>query len=364
MNARDPYPSSIAAIEDTALHWLLERDEGFAPGRAAAFAAWCASDPRHNDAVLRAEAGLQLLSALPAASPALKDRFTSLPAPTARSEKPEPGKVVPFSRSRVRKSSLWVAGIAAAVMAAFFIPSQLPVVAPEETPAHHFVTDSNTVRRHLALEDGSVLHLNTGSDLSVQLTAQERSVALEKGEAHFAVAPDTERPFVVRAGGLIIRAVGTAFDVRTTGSSVEVIVHEGRVDVRPDPTARPLEAQSSGGASSASAASQLSAGERIRADAGRMQLAEPIDAVALQAALAWHGGAATFAGVPLQEVVARFNRHNTVQLTIADASLAARRIGGTFSLDRIDALVHLLEQEGDVVADRSREGIVNLSLRR
>lgn len=362
MNARDPYPSSIAAIEDTALHWLLERDEGFAPGRAAAFAAWCASDPRHYEAVLRAEAGLQLLSALPSAGPAIKDRFG--PSPTARPETPWSRKVVPFSRSRVRKSSLWVAGIAAAVMAAFFIPGQLPVVAPEVPPAQHFVTDSNTVRRHLALEDGSVLHLNTASDLSVQLSARERSVSLEKGEAHFAVAPDAERPFVVRAGGFVIRAVGTAFDVHTHGSSVEVIVHEGKVEVQPDPAVKAQDSQPSGGAPSVSSALQLSAGERIHADAGRMQPVEPIDAAALQAALAWHGGAATFAGVPLQEVVARFNRHNTVQLTITDLRLAERRIGGTFSLDRIDALVHLLEQEGDVVADRSREGVVSLSLRR
>lgn len=359
MSTRDSHPAATAAIQDAALHWVLERDEGFAPGRAAEFAAWCASDPRHREAVLRAEAGLGILHALPDAGPAVQARLAR--TPTAPTPTREPGTVVPFPRSRVRKASLWVAGIAAAITVGVLIPGKRPVLAPEVAPSHHFVTDSHTIRRHLALEDGSVLHLNAASDLHVQLSAHERNVSLEKGEAHFAVAPDPERPFVVRAGGLTIRAVGTAFDVRTTGSSVEVIVHEGKVDIRPDATATP---QSSNLPVSTSAASSLlSAGERIRADAGQLQPVEPINADGLQAALAWHGGAATFAGVPLRDVVERFNRHNTVKLAITDSQLAARRISGTFSLDRIDALVHLLEQEGDVAVDRSREGVVSLSLR-
>ncbi|HRE82337.1 MAG TPA: FecR domain-containing protein [Opitutaceae bacterium] len=365
MSAREPHPPSTTAIQDAALHWLLERDEGFTPGRAAEFAAWCASDPRHRKAVIRAEAGLQLLHALPAAGPSVKDRFARSTATPDKTS--EPGLVVPFPRSRVRQTSLWIAGIAAAAAVALLIPGKRPSAIAETAQAQHFVTDSHTVRRHLALEDGSVLHLNTASDLHVQLSAHERTVSLEKGEAHFAVAPDPERPFVVRAGGLIIRAVGTAFDVRTSGSSVEVIVHEGRVDIRPDTTANPRESNSfvgSRAASPATSASLLSAGERIRAESGHLQSAEPINANALQDALAWHGGAATFAGVPLRDVVERFNRHNAVQLAITDPRLAARRIGGTFSLDRIGALVHLLEQEGDVVADRSQEGIVSLSLRR
>lgn len=362
MSTRDSHPAATAAIQDAALHWVLERDEGFAPGRAAEFATWCASDPRHREAVLRAEAGLGILHALPDAGPAVQARLAR--TPTAPSPEREPGTVVSFPRSRVRKASLWIAGIAAALVVGILIPGKRPALAPEEVaPSHHFVTDSHTVRRHLALEDGSVLHLNAASDLHVQLSAHERSVSLEKGEAHFAVAPDPERPFVVRAGGLTIRAVGTAFDVRTTGSSVEVIVHEGKVDIRPDIPSAPHGANVPENTPAASPASRLSAGERIRADAGQLQPVEPINADALQAALAWHGGAATFAGVPLRDVVERFNRHNTVKLAITDSQLAARRIGGTFSLDRIDALVHLLEQEGDVAVDRSREGVVSLSLR-
>ncbi len=48
---------------------------------------------------------------------------------------------------------------------------------------------------------------------------------LEAGEAHFAVAPDAARPFVVRVGGVAVRAVGTAFNVRyAADGAVEVTV--------------------------------------------------------------------------------------------------------------------------------------------
>ncbi|MFX9169461.1 FecR domain-containing protein, partial [Acinetobacter baumannii] len=50
-------------------------------------------------------------------------------------------------------------------------------------------------RRDLALADGSHVLLNTDSALSVDYTADRRGVALQRGEAFFAVARDPARPF-------------------------------------------------------------------------------------------------------------------------------------------------------------------------
>ena len=58
------------------------------------------------------------------------------------------------------------------------------------------------------LDDGSTLELNAASAVRVQFTASERHVQLEAGEAHFAVAHDTARPFIVSAGG-ILPSLGT-----------------------------------------------------------------------------------------------------------------------------------------------------------
>jgi transmembrane sensor len=66
----------------------------------------------------------------------------------------------------------------------------------------------------------------------------------------------------------------------------------------------------------------------------------------------------SFADVPLREMVARVNRCNTTQLVIADQSLAERRIGGAIALDQVDAFVHLLEQDGDITAERRGSEII------
>jgi transmembrane sensor len=41
-----------------------------------------------------------------------------------------------------------------------------------------------------------------------------RELYLRKGEAHFEVARDRSRPFLVHAGDAVVRAVGTEFEVR------------------------------------------------------------------------------------------------------------------------------------------------------
>ena len=54
----------------------------------------------------------------------------------------------------------------------------------------------------------------------------------------------------------------------------------------------------------------------------------------------------------LAEVTARFNRHNALQLAIAEPALGARRIGGIFALDDVEAFVRLLERDGIIRAER------------
>ena len=85
--------------------------------------------------------------------------------------------------------------------------------------------------RRLTLDDGSALALNTSSVLQVKFAADERRIVLRQGEASFQVAHDEDRPFVVQAGDVSVRAVGTAFSVRMRQQELEVVVTEGVVEV-------------------------------------------------------------------------------------------------------------------------------------
>ncbi|MCX6941591.1 MAG: DUF4880 domain-containing protein, partial [Verrucomicrobia bacterium] len=59
-----PAPAT-AAIEDAAIAWLTERDDGFSPAREREFARWLRADPRHSAAVARLKQTLGLLHELP-----------------------------------------------------------------------------------------------------------------------------------------------------------------------------------------------------------------------------------------------------------------------------------------------------------
>ncbi|NMU93952.1 histidine kinase, partial [Achromobacter ruhlandii] len=70
-------------------------------------------------------------------------------------------------------------------------------------------------QRQVTLSDGSALALNTGTNLYVQFTRQERRILLREGEIQVTTAPDPEgRGFkvVTRNGELV--PLGTRFIVR------------------------------------------------------------------------------------------------------------------------------------------------------
>lgn len=82
------------------------------------------------------------------------------------------------------------------------------------------------------LSDGSIITLNKNTVLNypTAFKGKTRTVRL-KGEAFFAVAHDTAKPFIVEAGGVSIKVVGTAFNVKNYDSSIQVIVESGIVQV-------------------------------------------------------------------------------------------------------------------------------------
>ena len=120
---------------------------------------------------------------------------------------------------------------AAAVAMVLWPEPTLPGTAPNATSL------PPNVPRQIALADGSIVELNRDSEVLPQFTRTERRVILLKGEAHFSVTKDPTRPFIVRAGHVDVRAVGTAFNVLVQSDAVQVSVTEGKVRVTPDQAA-------------------------------------------------------------------------------------------------------------------------------
>jgi transmembrane sensor len=337
-------PGDANAIEAEAIAWLTEREDGFAPGRAAAFDSWRRRDPRHVACVAELEQVLAQLDGLAERRAEVNAHFNRV------SPLPPPGRdspaLAPAPEPTVR---WWRPVVGSSLAAALVLGAFLGFSALRSTPGpatHYATTTAGYERARLA--DGSTLELNTASAARVQFTAAERRVELESGEAHFEVAHDTARPFVVSAGGVTVRAVGTAFNVRYVSGAVEVTVTEGKVTVGP--------------ALSATGATLVAANQRLALPLAPAAAAAPaIETLApsdVRAVLSWQRRVTDFSDTPLSEVTARFNRHNVLQLAIADPTLGARRIGGMFALDDVEAFVRLLERDGIIRAERQGDTLL------
>lgn len=82
------------------------------------------------------------------------------------------------------------------------------------------------------LPDGSFVTMNKQSKLSFprHFTGANRIVRLD-GEAFFSVSPDKAHPFLIDANGVLVRVVGTSFNVKSNKRRTEVIVETGVVEV-------------------------------------------------------------------------------------------------------------------------------------
>lgn len=71
------------------------------------------------------------------------------------------------------------------------------------------------MHKSIRLSDGSVIHLNAGSQLIIgaDYGKKERRIELT-GEAFFDIATDPEHPFVIQSGGITTAVLGTSFNIK------------------------------------------------------------------------------------------------------------------------------------------------------
>ena len=214
------------------------------------------------------------------------------------------------------------------------------------------------------LPDGSVVDLKEGAKIAVDYGDAFRRVRLVQGEAHFSVAADKAIPFIVVAGGIEVRAVGTAFAVQLDSRKVEVLVTEGRVAVD-RPVGRspgsPLPGVSEIAPTPRTIA-MVDAGKRIAVE---LETAVVTSAVTVSTAeqnerLAWRVPRIELSGTPLADVLPLFNRYGSARLKLADPALGALEFSGVLRPDNPNALLHVLKVDYGLEADRRPDGVVVL----
>ena len=264
---------------------------------------WIERDPRHAVAYAQAEVAWD-------AGERLKGQDFSAPHPVV---------AAPAPHGLTRRTV--IAGASVAAAAAAIVPLGVWL-----TRATRYSTAIGEAR-DVALTDGSRVHLNTDTQIQVALSADRRQLSLVRGEAYFDVAHDPTRPFDVAVPGGVVRAIGTAFNIRLRGAVVELTVTHGIVGVR------------------------TAEGVMRRVPMGQSAVIQPrtvavgrMDESAIAKRVAWRERMILLNGETVGEAVAEFNRYRAAPILIGDQRIAGLRIGGRFRTDESSDFLRALEQ--------------------
>jgi transmembrane sensor len=324
----------LALAREQAADWIARGSRGLDALEQAEFRRWCAN--RANARALRE------LGALWNEMDVLK---------TLTSVFPEP----PAPRAPVRNwrgAAVAATGVLALVAGGLVLqrhPGTDP--GPQQAAVQPATDYSTTVgeQRNVPLPDGSMLAINTASLVQVvSLGRESRELRLVRGEAHFTVARDPQRPFRVNAGGHIVQAVGTAFDVRLPDDGgLQVIVTDGHVKLLSD----------------SGSVGDLDRGQAIRIGADGEASVVRLNDDQLAARLAWRSGMLVFDGQTLAAALDEFSRYTSARFAI-DPELRGVQIGGYFPAGDTAALLDALRANFGIESARGADGIIRIGPRR
>jgi len=282
---------SVEQLEAEAAAWATKLDA--APDQTLpGLNEWCAQDPKHAGALLRAQAALALFD------------------PASRAEDP------PLPARKPAWKRLAAAGGGTAALAAS-LAAFLLTGAPKE----RYETQIGEIRS-VALSDGSSVSIDAKSRIEVAFDAKRRDVRILSGKALFHAAHNAERPFRVIVDTVVITDVGTIFQVTDDDPSgnVEVLVTQGAVHVE-----------------SPAGQVDLAAGQRARfsklAISGPRPKPVRIAPADIDRMLAWRDGRLELDGETLDSAVADINRHSRLQLRVGSAALGRESLYGSFRMD-------------------------------
>lgn len=285
---------TASEIEDRAARWVAQMTSGdWNDELEAELRRWRQGDSRREGALLQAQAALAMIEAA---------RLPALPANDSNQHE---------GGFRRRQFLIGGGAAVAGVVASIGIFDQISTGSTYQTKVGEI--------RRIPLDDGSTAAINTASRVSIDLRKNLRLVEVSEGEAWFQVAKDRKRPFLVEAGGVRVRAVGTAFSVRKLDKGADVLVTEGVVEVWAD----------------GAEGHMVRITEGNRAYVGNnafVELANP-GASSVDRSLAWRGGKIDLVGQPLSEAVAEFNRYNRRKIVLLDPALGAEQFDGIFRTD-------------------------------
>lgn len=281
-------------IDEAAAAWVARLDRGpLTDDERGALDAWLDGDVRRQGAFARANA---VMARLDSAYPTLEAAYS-------------------LRGSAMLRRRLIGGGLAAGF-------AGVVLVGARSWSAPLVLKSSKGEVRRVPLPDGSNVTLNTASLVKVRYTSRSRDVQLLSGEALFNVAPDPQRPFLVRAGEVSLAGQSGSFVVRKDEQGpVRVLVQGGHVEMTCKGAAAPRLV-------AANTAAVVPDG-----DLGGREAPHPVrlDADEVSRRLSWQDGLLSFNGETLAQAASEFARYSSTRIIVDDPALAAETLTGLYA---------------------------------
>jgi transmembrane sensor len=328
MGPAAPLSDMDPAVARRAVEWLVELQSGSADGAThQAHSAWVAQHPEHR----RAWAHIEAVNA--------RLRSSASAAPLAHAI---------AAQLKPRRRGV-VGGLALLAMGAGAWRGQEPARGAWAAWRADLRTGVGE-RRHVALDDGSQLALNTDTAVELRFGAAERRLHLLRGEVMVTTGADASaplvRPLVVETPHGELHPQGTRFSIRVRPHGSAFAVFEGAVGVHPR-------------GARASPATVLAAGEQAHFSQEALWARRAAD----EADTAWTDGMLVASGMRLDDFLAELARHRRGLLD-CDPWAAGLRVSGTYPLSDTDRVLALLATTLPVTVHRHTGWWVHVKLRR
>jgi transmembrane sensor len=314
-----PSPRDDEQIYDEAALWWYRslNGDGF---DSAAFEAWLALDPRHRTVFADVSLTDKVLDDNGAEPELLAMRRNALDDIYRAGGKRWLPRGVTMSRRGVVAAGLAGGAVALAGAAVGLLKG--------EKSLKTGVGELRTV----TLADNSTIVLDANSHINIAFKDDIRRIELLAGRAHFEVAKDPSRPFIVNASNKFVTAIGTAFTVEYREKIVAVTLAEGKISIDEDITGAPSR--------TVSADIEPSQELVISADKDAPAVRENVD---LDKSMSWREGKLFFENKTLIEAASRMNDYSHTKLVFEGDDVGKLRISGMFLAGHTDAFVGAIE---------------------
>ncbi|MEP3371961.1 MAG: FecR domain-containing protein [Maribacter dokdonensis] len=186
----------------------------------------------------------------------------------------------------------------------------------------------------LKLSDGTIAMLNAGSSLKYPvkfLKGQDRKVFIS-GEAYLNVAKDSAHPFIVNAGELNVRVLGTQFNISTYPEDIktEVVLVEGSVSM-------------SSNLGNNESINEILLEPGFKGSFGRITGELDKNQVNTDMYTSWMNGELIFRDMTFDNIIKKLERHYNVSIVNKNKGISAKRFNANFGNQPIENVLEELK---------------------